>query len=155
VFFDDFIKSKQFSTDENSVINSLVSSSNIMFSFAKLTQEQIIERKILFKIIPNFFKYLCQSQKYIFKKIDSALSNITPFSESERIREQLIHFKASFYKFHTFFEENFFKSIDKIIEEEGVFFEEKSLNELKESLQKFRVKFIENFSKKKEEIEKI
>ena len=83
------------------------------------------------------------------------ISNITAFSDSERIKEQLIQFKASFNKFYTFFEDNFFRSIDKIIEEEGVFFEEKSVNELKESLEKFRVKFIENFSMKKEEIEKI
>ncbi len=155
MFFDDFIKSRQLSNDETGVINSLVSSSNLMFSFAKLTQEQFIERKILFKIIPNFFKYLCQSQKYIIKKIDMVISNITAFYDRERIKEQLIQFKASFNKFYTFFEDNFFRSIDKIIEEKGVFFEEKSVNELKESLEKFRVKFIENFSMKKEEIEKV
>jgi hypothetical protein len=81
-----------------------------------------------------------------------ALSNSTAFSDSERIKEQLVQFKVSFYKFYTFFQENFFRSIDKIIEDEGVFFEEKSLNELKETSQKFRVSFLENFLKRNENL---
>ena len=126
-----------------------------MFSFAKIIQEYFIERKILLKILPNFLKYHCQSQKYIIKKIELAINNTSVFPDKESLKEKLVEFKASFSKFYTFFEENFFKSIEKIVEEEGVLFEEKSLNELKESLRKFQVAFIENLTVKKLEIERI
>lgn len=126
-----------------------------MFSFAKIIQEYFIERKILLKILPNFLKYHSQSQKYIIKKIELAINNTSVFPDKESLKEKIVEFKASFSKFYTFFEENFFKSIEKIVEEEGVLFEEKSLNELKESLRKFQVAFIENLTVKKLEIERI